>query len=196
MLQIGITGGIGSGKSTVCRYFKDLGIPVYYADARAKWLMTHDQALIEAIKGLFGQEAYSGEGQLNRAYIAGIVFNDPKKLQELNGVVHPAVARDQKAWHQAQNNVPYTLKEAALIYESGSHLNLDQVIMVFASEKTRIERVMARDGVDRKAVESRISKQWPEEQKLHLADFVIINEGPQDLEKQVQIIHQELTQQK
>ena len=193
MLQIGITGGIGSGKSTVCQYFKALGIPIYYADARAKWLMTHDQKLIAEIKSLFGQEAYSGEGQLNRAYIAGIVFNDPEKLKVLNSLVHPAVARDQHAWHEAQKNVPYTLKEAALIYESGSHQALDNVIMVYAPESIRIERVMKRDSVNKEAVVARIAKQWSEEKKLHLADFIILNDGHQDLEGQVDIIHKALT---
>lgn len=193
MLQIGITGGIGSGKSTVCHYFKELGIPVYYADARAKWLMTHDEMLIAKIKSLFGQEAYSGEGQLNRAYIAGIVFNDPQKLKLLNSLIHPAVARDQKAWHDAQKNVPYTLKEAALIYESGSYKALDKVIMVFAPEAVRIERVVKRDSISKEAVEARISKQWSEEKKLRLADFIILNEGHQDLKLQVNNIHKALT---
>ena len=188
MLQVGITGGIGSGKSTVCQFFKELGIPIYYADARAKWLMTHDQLLISEIINLFGKEAYSGVGQLNRSYIAGIVFNDPAKLKELNGLVHPAVARDQEKWHQSQQNVPYTLKEAALIYESGSDKALDKVITVYASLNTRIERVMKRDGVPREAVEARVSKQWPEEKKLHLADFIILNEGQQNLADQVKRI--------
>lgn len=192
MLQIGITGGIGSGKSTVCKYFKDLGIPIYYADARAKWLMTHDPRLISEIKSRYGEEAYSGEGQLNRSYIAGIVFNDPEKLKELNGLIHPAVARDQKNWHQMQTEVPYTLKEAALIYDSGSFKALDKVIMVYAPEQTRIERVMKRDGVSRESVEARISKQWPEEQKLHLADFIILNDGHQELSTQVKRIHEDL----
>lgn len=190
MLQIGITGGIGSGKSTVCQYFKALGIPIYYADARAKWLMTEDARLISQIKAMFGEEAYNREGQLNRAYIAGIVFNDPEKLKTLNSLIHPAVARDQEAWHQAQKKVPYTLKEAALIYESGSNQALDKVIMVYAPVQTRIERVMSRDNVSREAVESRISKQWSEEKKLHLADFIILNDGNQDLETQVALIHQ------
>jgi dephospho-CoA kinase len=193
MLKVGITGGIGSGKTTVCKIFETLGIPVYYADDRAKWLMENDEQLVKGIKDLFGEEAYTPEGKLNRPYIAQIVFSEKDKLSSLNQLVHPAVGLDGIRWNEAQTGVPYTLKEAALIYESGSYQLLDKVITVFAPKDLRIERVMARDQVDREAVESRIAKQMSEEEKMERADYVIYNDGNQSLIKQVYTIHKDLT---
>ncbi len=193
MLKVGITGGIGSGKTTVCKIFEMLGIPVYYADDRAKWLMTNAPEVKKAIIQLFGEKAYQDDS-LNRPYIAHIVFNDPDKLQELNGIVHPAVRKDGQDWHLSQKNVPYTLKEAALIFESGSFKDLDKVITVFAPKEVRIERIIARDHISREAVEARIDKQMPEEEKIALADFVIYNDGRQSLIKQVYAIHEQLCQ--
>ena len=118
-LKVGITGGIGSGKTTVCKIFETLGIPVYYADDRAKTLMVEDEKLISDIKNIFGVEAYSPNGELNRKHIADIAFHNLLKLKELNAVVHPAVLEDGNRWHAEQKDVPYTLKEAALIFEIG-----------------------------------------------------------------------------
>lgn len=193
MLKVGITGGIGSGKTTVCKIFETLGIPVYYADDRAKWLMEHNEELVKGIKNLFGAEAYTSEGKLNRPYIAQIVFSEKDKLSSLNQLVHPAVGLDGIRWNEAQKGVPYTLKEAALIYESGSYQLLDKVITVFAPKDLRIQRVMARDQVDREAVESRIAKQMSEEEKMERADYVIYNDGNQSLIKQVYKIHKNLS---
>lgn len=193
MLKVGITGGIGSGKSTVCKIFEALGIPVYYADDRAKWLMVHHPALRHAITQLFGEQAYEEE-KLNRAYIAQIAFNNPKKLQKLNAIVHPAVHQDGVNWNNQQTGVPYTLKEAALIFESGSYKQLDKVITVFAPKELRIQRIMARDNSSREAIEARMSKQMPEEEKLERADFIIYNDGRQSLIKQVLAIHEQLSQ--
>ena len=192
MLQVGITGGIGSGKSTVCKIFETLGIPVYYSDDRAKWLMVHDPELVQGIKNLLGEGAYTPDGALDRAYVAQQIFNDKEKLSGINGLVHPAVARDGYQWHHSQKEVPYTLKEAALIFESGSYRLLDKVITVFAPKELRLERVMQRDGSDRAAVESRMNKQMPEEEKLQLADFVIYNDGSRSLIEQVMEVHQGL----
>ena len=192
MLKVGITGGIGSGKTTVCQVFEFLGIPVYYADDRAKWLMNNDPKLTEGVKKLFGKEAYTDEGQLNRKYIAAIVFKDKEKLAKLNQLVHPAVWKDGEDWNKAQKNVPYTLKEAALIFESGGHLQLDQVITVFAPKELRIERVLKRDQTTKGAIEERMSKQMSEEEKINRADFVIFNDGSQSLIHQVMEIHQKL----
>ncbi|MEI6409971.1 MAG: dephospho-CoA kinase, partial [Bacteroidota bacterium] len=155
---VGITGGIGVGKSTVCRIFEALGIPVYDADYWAKWLITNDPALKQQIKELFGAEAYLPDGTYNRAFVASQVFSDKNKLAALNASVHPAVARHGAEWHQAQieRGCPYTLKEAALMIESGSYRQLDCLIVVTAPESLRIQRVMQRDGVDEKTVRARI----------------------------------------
>lgn len=191
--KIGITGGIGSGKTTVCNIFETLGIPVYYADDRAKWLMMNDSALVTGIKNLFGEAAYQENGALNRQYIAQIAFNDPQKLEELNALVHPAVFRDYEDWHQSHTEVPYTLKEAALIYETGSDKELDKVIVVTAPTELRIKRVMERDGLTREAIEARIQRQMSEEEKAQRADFVINNDMSWSLMPQILNIHAQLS---
>lgn len=189
MQHLGITGGIGSGKTTVCKIFETLGIPVYYADDRAKYLMSHDPKLIAGIIELFGSEAFLEPQVLNRAHIAQVAFNDKAKLNQLNALVHPAVAQDGLNWQAAQQNVPYTLKEAALLFESGSYRTLDKIIVVAAPLELRIQRVMARDGAKREEVEARISKQMPEAEKVSLADFVVNNDGVHALIPQVMTIH-------
>ncbi len=192
MLQIGITGGIGSGKTTVCKIFELLGIPVYYADDQAKRLMIEDPKLIEQVKEIFGNESYFEDGSLHRKHIAGIAFSDPSKLAQLNGAVHPAVARDGIRWNAEQEDIAYTLKEAALLFESGSHKGLDQIICVTAPVEVRIKRVIIRDDVSREAVLARIGQQIPEEEKVGLSDFVIHNDGDQMIIPQILKIHQDL----
>lgn len=191
-LKVGITGGIGSGKTTVCRIFETLGIPVYYADDRAKWLMNNDPTLKEAIRALFGPSAYTAAGELNRPYLAKAAFGNADLLQQLNALVHPAVWRDGEQWQEAHHDAPYTLKEAALLYESGGHQLLDRMIVVYAPTELRIRRVMRRDGVDRADVEARIARQLPDEEKVRRADFVIYNDGEQLLVPQVWAIHRQL----
>lgn len=191
-LQIGITGGIGSGKTTVCRIFETLGIPVYYADDRAKQLMVNSEKLRKKIKEIFGEEAYLEDRSLNRTHLSKIVFQDKAKLKELESVVHPAVAQDGKAWHETQNNVPYTLKEAALLVENGSYKSFDKMIMVSASKGIRIQRVMLRDGIPRAAVEARIAAQLPDTEKAKVCDYIIENNGERSLVRQVLDIHHKL----
>lgn len=191
-LRVGITGGIGSGKTTVCRIFATLGIPIYYADDRAKWLMANDPDLRHELTQLFGAMAYLPNGSLHRSYIAGIVFHRPDRLQALNQLVHPAVGRDSLAWEAEHDDVPYTLREAALLYESGSYRQLDKIITVTAPEALRIQRVMARDGVDEAAVRARMDRQWPEAEKVQRADFVIHNDGRESLIPQVWHLHHQL----
>lgn len=193
-LRVGITGGIGSGKTTVCRIFEALGIPVYDADYWAKWLIVNDPAVKQAIVDLFGPEAYLPDGQYNRSLVAGVVFQAPAKLAALNAAVHPAVERHARAWHdeQAQKGVPYTLKEAALMVESGSHQFLDSLIVVTAPEEVRIQRVMARDNVTEQAVRARMANQMPESEKVRLADYVIVNDGEHSLLQQVWAVHRSL----
>ncbi|PSR10001.1 MAG: dephospho-CoA kinase [Bacteroidetes bacterium] len=190
--RIGITGGIGSGKTTVCRLFEVLGIPVYYADDRAKWLMNHDDQLKQQIVAAFGPGTYNEQGELNRPYLAGIVFQDAAQLAVLNGIVHPAVARDTLVWETAHQTSPYTLREAALLYETGSYRLLDKVIVVTAPLALRIARVMARDGIAAAEVKARIDQQWPEDQKVERADYVICNDQQHSLIHQVYTIHQSL----
>lgn len=190
-LRVGITGGIGSGKTTVCQIFETLGIPVYDADYWAKWLITNDLEVKQAITGLFGPDAYLPDGAYNRALVAGIVFRDPEKLAALNAAVHPAVERHARSWHeaQAQKGVPYTLKEAALLVENGSYQLLDRLIVVTAPEDLRIRRVMQRDGISEAAVRARMQNQLPEAEKVRVADFVIVNDGERSLVRQVWAVH-------
>lgn len=192
MIKAGITGGIGSGKTTVCKVFETLGVPIYYADDRAKYLMHHNAELKAALIARFGEAIYK-DGQLDRPYLAQQVFNNPKALQDLNSLVHPAVARDSEQWQQQQSSAPYTLKEAALLYEAGSYKQLDKIIVVTAPIEIRIQRVMDRDGVSRQQVINRIKNQMPEEEKVSLADFVIHNDGKQSLIDQIMSIHQQLS---
>lgn len=193
-LQIGITGGIGSGKTTVCRIFEELGIPVYYADERAKALMVENQTVIVELKKLFGEEAYLPDGALNRKWIGAIVFQDGKKLKQLNAIVHPAVLTDGEEWHQRQANVPYTLKESALLFEIKSERFYDKTITVIAPKDVRIQRVMERDGLSKEAVEARMDKQLDDKRKRQLADYVIINDGQNLLIPQVLEIHRSLVE--
>lgn len=192
MLKIGITGGIGSGKTTVCKIFETLGIPIYYADDRAKALMVTWPDVRQQIIEAFGTPSYQADGTLNRMHLAKIAFSNPKKLAQLNAIVHPAVAKDAADW-QAQQNTPYTLKEAALLFESGSYRALDAVITVYAPKSIRVKRVMQRDGIDEASVLSRLNKQMPDFEKLNLADYIISNNGQQPLIQQVLTIHQGLT---
>lgn len=180
-LQIGITGGIGTGKSLVCKVFAQLGVPIYDADSRAKWLMNHADALKEAIRAQFGHEAYSNSGQLNRAYLASIVFGDETQIRQLNALVHPAVAEDYAQWLGTQSS-PYVLKEAALMIESGSYRVLDQLIVVSAPLALRIARIRLRDPQrSEEEILGIISKQMPEEEKLTYAQVVLPNDEQQAL---------------
>lgn len=191
-LQIGITGGIGSGKTTVCKIFASMGIPIYYADDRAKELMVNNRDVIAKLKTLFGKNAYLEDGSLNRAHISSIVFNDKTMLNKLNAIVHPAVHEDGIAWQKAQKDVPYTIKEAALLFEAGSYKTLDKVITVFAPKEIRLERVINRDQSNKAAVEARMDKQMDDLKKMHLADFVIFNDGKHPLIPQIHRLHQKL----
>lgn len=191
MLKIGITGGIGSGKSTVSRIFELLGIPVYYADERAKDILTRDAELITAVKAHFGEEVYDENGVLNRKYLGNIVFNDKRQLALLNSLVHPATIRDSNQWAQ-QQKAPYVLKEAALLFETESFHHLDKIIGVFAPQPLRIHRVMKRDNVTRDEVLARINKQIDETIKMRLSDYVIYNDEQRMVIPQVLALHEQL----
>ncbi|GAB2794905.1 dephospho-CoA kinase [Hymenobacter luteus] len=188
MLKIGITGGIGSGKSVVCRLFQVLGVPVYDSDARAKWVMAHDVLLRDELVAAFGPETFDAQGQLNRTYLARVAFPDPAQLARLNALVHPHVGRDFAQWAAAQQaeGYPYILKEAALLYESGAYQQLDRVITVFAPLEIRQARVLLRDP-HRTAddIQNIIGKQMSEEEKLRRADYVVHNDDQHLLIPQV-----------
>ena len=173
MLRIGLTGGIVSGKSTVAKMFELLHIPVFYADAASKKLYQTDQELIASIKKYFGEDLYVN-GQLDKQKIASIVFSDPSKLELLNQLVHPPTIRDAENWMKKQTS-PYVIKEAALIFESGSSAGLDFVIGIKAPLHLRIKRVMERDHVTRDEVLSRMNRQIDEDIKMRLCDFIIDN---------------------
>lgn len=191
MLKIGITGGIGSGKSTVSRIFELLGVPVYYADERAKDILTRDAELMAAVKANFGAEVYDENGVLNRKYLGNIVFNDKRQLALLNSLVHPATIRDSNQWAQ-QQKAPYVLKEAALLFETESFHHLDKIIGVFAPQPLRIHRVMKRDNVTRDEVLARINKQIDETIKMRLSDYVIYNDEQRMVIPQVLALHEQL----
>ena len=193
MLKIGITGNIGSGKTTVSRIFEILEVPVFYADNAAKKVMVEDRILIGALKKEFGSESYFDDGSLNRKHIAGIVFNNEAELAKLNSIVHPAVFRAFDNWVAGIKNAPYIMKEAALLFESSSYKMCDKTIMVTAPLELRINRVMQRDNLTRAEVESRNEKQFSEEKKIELADFVIRNDDTELVIPQVLELHKKFS---
>lgn len=191
-LTVGITGGIGAGKSTVARMFAMLSIPVYYADDRAKWLMANDEELKAKIVQAFGEDAYSEQGVLNRAFLAEKIFSNPTLTELINGLVHPAVGEDFRRWSDQQQS-PYVLKEAALLFESGSYKELDKVINVSSPLKVRVTRILTRDPHRTlEQVNSIIDKQLPDEDKNQRADFVIKNTDSHMIIPQVLDIHKRL----
>jgi dephospho-CoA kinase len=196
MLKIGLTGGIGSGKTTVAKIFELLGVPVYYADDAAKRIMNEDEELKAAIQKQFGRDVYKN-GELDRAYLSSKVFNDPFQLELLNALVHPATIRDAARWMSGQlaesgGNTPYTIKEAALIFESGSAEQLDFIIGVDAPAELRIKRTMERNNSTYDEVVKRMNNQVDEKIKMKLCDFVIYNDEQQLLIPQVIELHEKL----
>lgn len=191
MLKVGVTGGIGSGKSTVCQVFRTLGIPVFNADDAAKWLMENDAKLVSGIKALFGEAAYENS-KLNRPFIAAQAFNDREKLQALNALTHPATIAYGKRWMEEQTT-PYAIKEAALFFESGSDKEVDVMIGVYAPQEVRIARAMKRDHISREQVLERLSKQMNEEEKMSRCKYVIINDDTKAVIPQVLELHTSLT---
>ena len=173
MMVVGLTGGIGSGKSTVAKMFKKLGVPVYNSDKKAKKLMKSSKKIRKSIKGLLGDEAYAGK-KLNKAYIAGRIFQDKTLLDQMNAIVHPAVRRNFIAWANKQQ-APYVIQEAAIIFENDLHQFYDKIILVTAPEKLRIKRVMDRDGIPKSEILVRIANQWKDTRKIQLSDYVIHN---------------------
>jgi dephospho-CoA kinase len=190
MIKIGLTGGIGSGKTTVSEVFAQLGIAIYLSDDRARALMVNDEELQSAIISLFGEQSYE-LGQLNRPYIASKVFSDKNELEKLNALVHPALKKDFDLWCTEQTS-PYILKEAAILFESGANIGLDKVILVEAFTEIRLSRVMKRDSVSSESVLARMEVQWSDERKKLLSDYVIMNDEKCSVLEQVLEIHENI----
>lgn len=187
---IGLTGGIGSGKTTITKLFYKLGIPIYVSDIEAKKLMVSDVNLIFEIKQLLGDDSYN-DTELNRAYISKKVFEDKSLLHQLNALVHPAVAKDFLKWYQSQD-APYVIKESAILFESGSYTNCDVIITVTAPLEERIKRVMLRDNVTKKQVLHRVMNQLSDEEKIDRSNFIINNLTLEGAEEQVVKIHNQI----
>ncbi|MEM8926893.1 MAG: dephospho-CoA kinase [Bacteroidota bacterium] len=187
---VGLTGGIGSGKSTVAHFFRELQVPVYDSDLEAKLLMVESEEVKGGLKELFGEEVYQ-DGKLNKTFISEIVFRDKDKLEQLNQIVHPAVRTHFKQW-AAQQNSPYVIQETALIFENGIQNDYDSIILVTAPEYIKIQRVMKRDGVLESQVQARMDNQLPDKDKAAQADYCIENVNLEKTKETVEHIHKRL----
>ncbi len=187
MLKVGVTGGIGSGKSVVCRVFHTLGIPVFNADDTARYLMENDEHLVHHIKALLGEDVYS-DGKLDRAKVSEIIFREPQKLQQLNSLVHPATISYANGWF-ARQAAPYVIKEAAIFFEGGSYKEMDMMIGVFAPAELRIERATKRSNMTREKVLSVMAQQMNENEKMSRCDHVITNDDVHAILPQVLKLH-------
>ncbi len=192
MLIVGLTGGIGSGKTTVANMFKDLGVPVYIADVEAKELMLNSVAIKKELIELLGEQAYTASGELNRTFIATQVFSNSDKLEALNAIVHPRVGAHFKKWVTKQQ-ANYVIKEAAILFENDGYKNCDKTILVTAPVKDRIKRVLARDQSTREDVLARMQNQWPDSQKIPLADYTIQNTNLDQTKALIKALHNTLS---
>lgn len=188
MKKIGVTGGIGSGKSIVCEIFKTLGCKIYNADERAKLLLDNNSEIRRQIMLNFGEQVYQS-GKADRKLLAAKVFNNAEALKTLNSIIHPAVSVDFQEWLQLYNDQPYIIKEAAIMFESGANKQLDEVILVYASPEIRMKRVMQRDNITQDAVIARMKNQMSDDDKIKLSNYIIYNDGTQSLIKQVLTLH-------
>jgi dephospho-CoA kinase len=190
MLVIGITGGIGSGKTTICKIFESLGIDIYDADSEAKKLMVDDIVLIREIKKQFGPEMYMGKDSLNTKKLADIVFHDTEALKKLNAIVHPSVKKHFKKWRKEHNDAKYLVKEAAILFESGADEDCSKVITVVAPHDLRIKRVIERDKTTKKFIDNIIDNQMSSSEKIKKSDYVIINDNNDFVTPQVIELHE------
>ena len=179
MVKVGLTGGIGSGKTTVSNFLLEYGIPVYNSDSQGKKLMNTNLELINDIVNIFGESVYNN-GILNTNLLSSIVFSDPEKIKQLNNLVHPKVAEDFNQWVGKNNNQPILIKEAAILIESGAYLNMDKIILVISKKSNRINRVSKRDNSDFESIEKRINFQLTDDEKIQYADYIIENNSSLD----------------
>lgn len=191
MKIVGLTGGIGSGKSTVARFFEQLGVPVYIADDAGKYLLATSKVVRRKMIALLGEECYV-DGKPNKQFIANIIFNDSDKLASVNDIIHPKVAQHFKRWMKKQTS-PYCIKEAAILFENGGYLKCDYTILVTAPEDVRVSRVQKRDNSTREQVLSRINSQWPDSEKIPLANYVIVNVDLEVTKQEVTKLHNKLS---
>lgn len=189
---VGLTGGIGSGKTTIAKMFHELGISIYIADIEAKKLMHTSDAIKKELIAAFGEETYVN-GELNRSYLSSIVFNQPKELLKINAIVHPRVGQHFKDWYEARSDEKYVIKEAAIFFENDSYKQCDKIITVVAPIEERFRRILLRDTTTREAVQDRMNNQWSDEKKIALSDYIIYNEDLAKARDQVIKIHQEIS---
>lgn len=189
---VGLTGGIGSGKTTIAKMFNELGVSIYIADIEAKKLMHTSQEIKEELIAAFGEETYI-DGELNRSYLSNIVFNQPEELKNINEIVHPRVGQHFKDWYAARSEEKYIIKEVAILFENDSYKHCDKIITVVAPLETRFERLLQRDQTTREAIQSRMNNQWSDAKKIALSDYVIHNEDLEKAKNQVAKIHQEIS---
>lgn len=194
MIKVGVTGGIGSGKTLICKVFERLGAPVFYADQEAKKILNQDQQVVQQIKNTFGAGIYDETG-INKATLADIIFNDDETLNKINNIVHPVVRSYFKKWLDKVNH-PYAIEEAAILVETGAHNELDYTVLVYAPKELRISRTMQRDGSTREHIESRMKNQMPDEEKFKKVNYVIYNDNSRMVIPQVLEIHEQLINKK
>jgi dephospho-CoA kinase len=192
MIKLGLTGGIGSGKSTVAKVFQELGVAVYYADNEAKKFLFQDK-IKKDLQAIFGPSVINGEGEVDKAVLASIVFTDEKQLAKLNALIHPLLENDFLKWSEKKSNEKYIVKEAAILFEAGFDKSVDKILTISAPVDERIERVMKRDQVNRQQVLDRISKQWTDEQREAKSDFTINNADDQVILEAILKIHSKLS---
>jgi len=190
MMIVGLTGGIGSGKTTVAKMFMELGIPVFIADTEAKRLMSSSKVIRRKLIKLFGEDAYVN-GILNKPFIASKIFSDKEMLQKMNAIIHPKVGKRFKKWILKQD-APYVISEVAILFENGSYKNYDTIIVVTATEEERLKRVLKRDDTSEKKIKAIMKNQWSDEDKIKRSDYVIHNETLEDTAKQVRLLHKKL----
>ena len=190
MKIVGLTGGIGSGKTTVAKMFMELGVPVYIADIESKKLTNTSTIIKKRLIDLLGEEAYK-DGSINREFVSSIIFKDQSLLRKVNSIIHPRVAQHFKNWVKMQE-APYIIKEAAILFESGSYKDCDLVIVVTASKEERLKRVLKRDKVTKEEIERRMDNQWSDAKKEKLADFVIANNQLEETRMHVKSIHESI----
>jgi dephospho-CoA kinase len=195
MMIVGVTGGIGSGKTTVCQVFRALGIPVYDADLAARELYDRDPELMRAVREAFGDGVLDAEGRLDRKQMAAIVFSDPARLEMLNALVHPRVRSDFRKWVKQQTHAPYVIREAAILFESGTHKDCDRIVTVTAPVELRKQRIRQRDQRSEEEIGKVMERQWSDEEKIRRSDAVLVNDEKELLLPRILALHQEFLQQ-